>query len=238
MFFRQIDWKTEGSLIYWYIEVSGPVDFYVIDSSDYNDIVDEIWDKEAVFSTVVETETEYEIVLPYDDTFYFAIFNRRYSLVEVDGWYARDETNPVGEMWGINTNFADEILIGSTRDISCVFNDWFDIVNIVLYENDVMARTFTGPADTMVEWTISEYEFTTLGIIEMAFKCEDRGRNVKTISKTIEVVNKLSLPPTTSRVEYLDWVGFFEDYWFVIIPIGAVLGIVAMFGLEKAGILH
>jgi hypothetical protein len=58
------------------------------------------------------------------------------------------------------------------------------------------------------------------------------------VSKTIEVVNKLSSPPTHSEPEYFDWVGIFEDYWYIMIPVGTLLGIGIMLGLEKAGKLH
>ena len=227
-----LEWGDEGDLIYWHLEVSGEVVFYFINSSKVL--------AEPIFITVIEAGNmhEYNITLPYKDTFHFFIKSKGESSITVDGWYAKDETEPVGEMWGIDTNFADEVLIGSTATFTCKFWDSFDIVNMLLYENDAMVRTFYGPADTMIEWTIFDYEFTTLGIIEMVFKAEDQGRNVGIVSKTVEVVNKLSLPPTTSEREYFDWVGIFENYWYIIIPVGAVVGIVGMFGLEKAGILH
>lgn len=221
----------KGSLIYWYMEFEWSLDFYIIDPLDLEDINDKIWDKEAVFN--VTTKTEYDIVLPYDDTFYFVMFNRKYLSVAVDGWYARDETEPDGKMRGLNTNFASEVLLGSTRDVVCMFNDHFDIVNLIMYENDEMVRTFYGPSDDMVEWTITDYEFSNLGETEISFKAEDQGGNIGVISKTVKIVNKLSSKPT--KPEYFDWVGIFEDYWFVMIPVGALLGIAVIVGLEKAG---
>ena len=233
--FVEIDWGTEGSLIYWYMEVSGPLDFYIIDSADFDDITDEIWDREAVFSTLVESVTEHDIVLPYDDTFYFAFFNRRYSSVALDGWYAKDETEPDGKMWGMRTNFASEVLIGSTADLSCLFTDHFDIVNVSLYEDDVLVRNCTEPVDTMVVWSVDDYKFTTLGTMEIAFKAEDLGGNIGVASKTIKVVNKLSKPPTITEPEYFDWVGIFEEHWVAMIVIGTLLGTTLIVGLEKAG---
>lgn len=232
--FKEIDWKTEGSLIYWCMEVTGSLDFYVIDSSDYNDIEEEIWDKEAVFSTIVEIETEYDIVLPYDDTFYFVMFNRRYSSVAVDGWYARDETKPIGEMWGISTNFANEVLIGSTADLGCIFTDHFGLSEISLYENEIAVQVINVSSLIEHRWVKGNYKFTTLGDIEIRFEATDLGGNIGIASKTVEVVNEFSLPPTTT-VEPFNWIGIFEDYWFVIIPVGTLLGIAIIVGLEKAG---
>ena len=238
--FVEINWGDEGDLIYWNIDFSDTASLHLIDSQGYQDILDKNpnWESVLGYDFMYTTSVESNIVLPYDDTFYFLLVNKADVSITVDGWYAKDETEPDGVMWGINTNFANEVLIGANVEIGCSFSDHFDIVNISLYENDIMTRTFTGSADTMVEWTISDYKFTTLGIIEVAFKAEDQGRNIGSVSKTVKVVNKLSLPPTTSKQEYFDWVGIFENYWFIIIPIGAVVGIVAMFGLEKMGILH
>lgn len=232
----KLQWKDEGDLIYWYIEVTGKIKFIFMNSSNFEA---ERWDK-VIFSTMIETgkEHEYNITLPYDGTFYFVMVNQAGGYSDINGWYAKDETEPDGNIWGLNTNFANEVLLGSTRDISCMFNDRFDIVNLVFYENDVMMRTFGEYTDPMVEWTISDYEFTTLGMIEISFKAEDRGRNVGVVSKTVEVVNKLSSLPTHSEPEYFDWVGVFEDYWFVMIPVGTLLGIGIILGLEKAGKLH
>jgi hypothetical protein len=239
--FIKVEWRDEGSLIYWHIDFSGEVNLHFIDEEDYQSLTNgSTWDGQSVlnYDFMYTTNIEYSIVLPYEDTFYFFIVNKAGSYVDVDGWYARDETEPDGIMWGLKTNFANEILIGSTVDLGCSFNDHFDIVNMTLYENDILVETYTGSADTMVEWTVPDYKFTTLGMIEVAFKAEDQGGNIGIESKTIKIVNKLSSPPTHSEPEYFDWVGIFEDYWYIMIPVGTLLGIGVMLGLEKAGKLH
>jgi hypothetical protein len=135
--FIDIAWGDEGDLIYWHIKtIGGEIHFHLIDQDDWDDIDAGFWDGSPVFSTIIETNFKYNITLPYKSTFYFFMENKGIKRVTIDGWYAKDETEPDGDMWGLNTNFADEVLLGSIRDINCMFSDRFDIVNISLCEND------------------------------------------------------------------------------------------------------
>lgn len=229
--FMELNWGDEGSLIYWHIDTSQTLRLYLVNSSVFEV---KQWDL-PIFSAQIEAGEvfNYNITLPYDDIFYFRLENVDVVYANIVGWYAVDQTTPEGNLYGISTNHAGEVRLDSTIEFGCQFSDYFGISNIVLYENDVMMRTYGGPVESVVTWEIIDYIFTTLGEVTIEVKGEDLGKNVVSITKTVEVVEEFSPIPTTT--EPFDWIGVFEEHGIAMVAISVLIGTIVIVALEKAG---
>jgi len=201
--FLQIQFGDDGDGVYFHMEFNNTMPVHIVNKSIYEYYMST--GGEINSSVVVDGLTFYadnildcEYVVPYDDIFYFFVTNSHNSPVTWEGWYAKDISAPIGNIWGLDP--WQSFVKGENITIGCYYEaDKFNITQLIFGLDIYQSKKEVLNTDGPVNWTVDldTDRFSKFGSTYINFTVVDSLGNSNSVTMNIFIIdpNPTTTPP-------------------------------------------